>query len=47
MDISFTLSRKLLAQVGGVLVFDVLDDRVPAIKSISPDDVQSGTALDA
>lgn len=43
LDISFTLSSKLLAQVGGVLVFNVLDDRVPAVKSISPDDVQSGS----
>ena len=42
LNISFTLSSKLLAQVGGVLVFDVLDDRVPAMKSISPDNVHSG-----
>lgn len=30
LDVSFSLSGKLFAQVCGVLVFDVLDDRIPA-----------------
>lgn len=30
LDVSLTLGRKLLAQVGGVLILDVLDDSVPA-----------------
>ena len=30
LDVSVTLCGKLLAKVGAVLVFDVLDDRVPA-----------------
>lgn len=30
LNVSLTLGSELLAQVGGVLVLDVLDDRVPA-----------------
>lgn len=33
LNIPFTLSGKFLAQVGGVLVLDILDDGVPAIES--------------
>lgn len=30
LNISFTLSSKLLSKVCGVLIFDVLDNRIPA-----------------
>lgn len=30
LNVSFTLSGQLLSQIGAVLVFDVLDDRIPA-----------------
>jgi hypothetical protein len=32
-DISLTLSSELFAKIGRVLVFDILDDRIPAVKS--------------
>ncbi len=30
LDVAFTLSSQLLAQIRGVLVFDIFDDRIPA-----------------
>lgn len=35
LDITFTLSRELFAKVGGVLIFDVFDDWVPAVENPS------------
>jgi hypothetical protein len=32
LDVPLTLGRKLFSQVGGVLIFDVFDDRVPAVR---------------
>lgn len=34
LDVAFSLGSKLLSEVCGVLVLDVLDDRVPATWSV-------------
>lgn len=31
LDVSLTLGSEFFAKVGGVLIFDVLDNRVPAV----------------
>lgn len=35
LNITLSLSRKLLAEIGRMLILDVLDDRVPAASEIS------------
>lgn len=35
LDVTFSLGGKFFAQVGGMLIFDVLDNRVPAIQRVS------------
>jgi hypothetical protein len=44
LDVTFTLSRELLAQVGGVLVLDILDNGVPA--AVIVDEVSVSRGID-
>lgn len=35
LDVTFSLGGKFFSEVGGMLIFDVLDNRVPAIQCVS------------